>query len=189
MPHTTQSFVDLDHDLRGLTIPAQLEELLPHMTSVSMNHSFWDSTKKFTDHLSLVVLWNRIECLLNNVTTESIHAERENIAVNGVGDRNDLIRCAVLEAALDQEVAEAVDHQRVSLIDDGLDDFVLLLCSANLELLLKKDRSLLIIAANDLIDDVFPITRNRLVQETTIVHGLERSDVSRTSGIVRLDDI
>ena len=42
----------------------------------------------------------------------------------------------MLEAALDQEVTEAVDHEGIGLVDDGLDNVKLLLGSADLELLL-----------------------------------------------------
>jgi len=45
----------------------------------------------------------------------------------------------MLKAALDEEVAKAVDHQGISLSDDGLDDLILLLRSADLELLLQED--------------------------------------------------
>lgn len=42
-------------------------------------------------------------------------------------------------------------------MDDGLNDLVLLLSSANFELLLQEDRSLLIIVADDLVNDVLPV--------------------------------
>jgi len=42
----------------------------------------------------------------------------------------------MLEAALNEEIAKAVDHQGVRLGNDGLNDFELLLCSADFEFLL-----------------------------------------------------
>ncbi len=164
MPHTAKSLVDLEHDLRWLPAPAQLKEFLPDMTSIAMDDCFWDTTKEFTNHVSFMGFRNRIKRLLDNMTTESIHAEGNNIALNTIGDRNDLIRCAVLEAALHQEVAEAVDHEWIRLVDNCINDLKLLFYSANLELLLEKDRSLLIIAANNLIDNVLPVAGNRLVE-------------------------
>ena len=62
------------------------------------------------------------------------------------------------EAALNQKVAKTVDHQWVGLSNDGLDDIELLLDCAYLQFLLQKDRSLLIVVANNLVHDVTPIT-------------------------------
>lgn len=75
----------------------------------------------------------------------------------------------MLEASLDQEVTKAVDHERVGLRDNCLHDVILLLSGSNLKLLLKEDRSLLVIIAHDLVDDVFPVAINRTVEEATIV--------------------
>ena len=63
-----------------------------------------------------------------------------------------------LEAALDQKIAKTIDHQWVGLSNDGLDDIELLLGCAYLQFLLQKDRSLLIVVANNLVHDVTPIT-------------------------------
>lgn len=75
----------------------------------------------------------------------------------------------MLEASLDQEVAEAIDHQGIGLCDNSFNDFILLLRCADLELLLKEDRSLLIIVADNLVNDVFPVAVNGTVKETTVV--------------------
>jgi hypothetical protein len=83
----------------------------------------------------------------------------------------------VLEATLNEEIAKAIDHERICLIDDSFDDLELLLGSPNFQLLLQEDAGLLVIVANDLVDDVFPIAGNRLVQEATIVHWLKGSHV------------
>lgn len=45
MPHAAKSFVDLKHDLWWLATPAQLEEFLPDVASVSMNDSVRDAAK------------------------------------------------------------------------------------------------------------------------------------------------
>lgn len=79
----------------------------------------------------------------------------------------------MLETALDQEVPEPVHHKRISLTHYRFDYLVLLLSSANLELLLEKDRGLLVVSAYNLVDDVFPITRDIFVQETAIVQWLK----------------
>ena len=182
MPHATESFVDLEHDLRWLTTPAEFEQFLPDMTGIAMDDSVRDTSKKLADHIGLVALWDRVESLLDDVAAEGVHAESDDIAMNSLCDSNDLVRGAMLEAALDKEVAEAVDHQRVCLVDDGLDDLELLLSCANLELLLQEYGSLLIIVADDLVDDVLPVAGDRLVKETAIVHGLKRCDIGLAVG-------
>jgi hypothetical protein len=70
------------------------------------------------------------------MTTERIHAQGDDVAMDGVGDSDNLIRSAMLEASLHKDVAEAIDHKWVCLADYGLHDLVLLLCSADFELLL-----------------------------------------------------
>jgi hypothetical protein len=160
MPHSTKCLIDLEHDLRRLPTPAELEQLLPHMTSIAVNDSVRNASKQFPNHISLVVLWNRVEGLLDDVATERIHAESDDVAVNGISNGDDLLRSAVLEAALNQEVAEAVDHERVCLVDDGVDNVIFLVGSADFEFLLQEDGGLLVVAADDLIDNVLPITRD-----------------------------
>ena len=110
MPHATQCLVNIFHDLGWRIAPTQLEQLLPNMACIAVNDSLWDSTEKFMDHDSLVILRNDIERLLNDVAAESIHAQAQGIATDRIGNRDNLFRCAMLEAALDQEVAESIDH-------------------------------------------------------------------------------
>ena len=38
-----------------------------------MDDRLWDAAKELVDHDGLVVFGNRIECLLNDVTTKWIH--------------------------------------------------------------------------------------------------------------------
>ena len=139
MPHATKRFVDLEHDLRWLAAPSELKQLLPDMTSITMDDGVRDPAKKFPNHVSFVAFWNRVEAFLDDVAAKRVHAKSNHIATNSVCDSNDLVWCAMLEATLYKEVAEAVDHQRVCLIDDRLNNFELLLSCANLELLLQED--------------------------------------------------
>ena len=90
-------------------------------------------------HDGLEFFWDTIESLLNHMTAKSIHAEGECISPDRVGNGDDLIWCAVFEAALDEEVAETVGHERKSLRNDGLNDVILLILCAKFELLLEKD--------------------------------------------------
>lgn len=90
-------------------------------------------------HDCLVLLGHTVESLLHNMTSESIHAEIESIAADSLGNLNDLLRSAVLKAALYQEIAKAIDHERVGLLDDSLYDLELGLGHANFELLLQED--------------------------------------------------
>src|ERR1700692_1567555 len=102
------------------------------------------------NHDGLIVLWNRVKCLLDDVTAKCIHGKVQGVASDGFSNLDDLFRSAMLKAALNQEVTEAIYHQRICLSNDGFNNVVLLLCGANLELLLKEDRCLLIIVANNL---------------------------------------
>lgn len=151
------------------------------MASVAVNDCVWNATKQLADHVSLVVLGDRVEGLLDNVAAKGIHAEGQHIAVDGVGNGDDLLWSAMFEAALNEEVAEAIDHQRVCLINNGADDLKLLLSGADFELLLKEDGSLLVVTAHDLVHDILPVAGDSLVKKATVVHGLERSDISRVA--------
>ena len=184
MPHATKSLVDLEHDLRRFATPAELEQLLPDMTSIAVDDSIWDASKQLTDHVSFVVLRHRVESLLDDMTAEWVHTQGDDIAMNGIGDSNDLVWSAVLEASLNKEIAEAIDHERVCLADDGFDDLVLLLCGADLELLLQEDGCLLVIVADDFIDNIFPITRDSFVQKTAVVHRLKWRDIGLAAGVL-----
>ena len=87
------------------------------------------------DHSCLVLLWDAIERFLDNMTAKCIHAESKGVATYSLSDCDDLLRRAMLEAALDQKVAKAIDHERIRLVDDGVNDLILLLDSSNLQFL------------------------------------------------------
>ena len=81
-------------------------------------------------HDGLVIVRHDIEGLLYDMTTKRIHAQTQRIAADGVADSEDLLWCSVIKAALYQEITKAIDHQRISLSDDCLDDVEFLLrCS------------------------------------------------------------
>lgn len=127
------------------------------MAGVAVNNGLGDAAKQLVDHDSLVVLRNRIKGFLNDVAAECIHGEIQCIASNSFGNLDNLLWSTVFEATLNKEVAKAINHQGVGLSNNGLDNIVLLLGGTNLEFLLKKDRCLLIIIANNLIDNVLPV--------------------------------
>ena len=116
------------------------------------------------NHNCLVILRNDVERLLNDMAAESIHAQAQGIATDCIGNGDDLFRCAMLEAALDQEVAESIDHQRIGLSDNSFNNFVFLLYGTNFELLLEEDRGLLVVVTDYLVDNVFPIARNASIK-------------------------
>lgn len=101
-----------------------------------MDDCFRNATKKLVYHDSFVVFWNSIERFLNYMTSKRVHAEAQGISTNGISNSDDLFRSSVLEAALDKEVSESIDHQRVCLRDNGFNNFVLLFDGTNLEFLL-----------------------------------------------------
>jgi hypothetical protein len=45
MPHASKRFVDVAHDLRWRVAPAQLEQLLPNMASIAVDHSLWNTAQ------------------------------------------------------------------------------------------------------------------------------------------------
>ena len=139
MPHAAKGFIDVSHDLWRRLSPSELKKLLPDVARITVNNGLRDTTKKFMNHNGLIVFGNRVKSLLDNMTTECIHGKIQGIASNSLSNLYDLFRASVFEAALNQEVTEAVYHQRIGLSDDSLDDVVLLLSSTNLELLLKED--------------------------------------------------
>lgn len=116
------------------------------------------------NHYRLVFLGDAVESFLNNVATKGIHAESKRVTTDFVGDGDDLLLCAVFEAALDQEVTEAIDHQFIGLGNDGLYDLILLFWRAHFELLLEEDRGLLVVVADDLIHDVLPVAVHVAIQ-------------------------
>lgn len=178
VPHSLESFIDFSHDLGRFTTPAEFEELLPDVAGIAVDDGFGDATKQFVHHDGFVLLRNTVECLLNNVATEWVHAEAEGIATDRICDGNDLFRSAMFEAALDQEISKTVDHQRISLVDDSLNDLILLLSSANLQFLLKENGRLLVIVADNLVNDILPVTCNALIKQPTVVQRLESRNVS-----------
>jgi len=178
VPHAVESLVDVLHDLGRSVGPAELEQLLPDVASVAVNNRLRDAAKKLVDHGGLVLLRNTVESLLNDVAAKWIHAQVESVAADSASNGDDLFRSAVLKAALDEEVAEAVDHESIGLFDDGLDDIILLLLGADLELLLQEDGGLLIVAVDNLVDNVLPVAAHVAVQETAVVHGLGVGEVT-----------
>jgi hypothetical protein len=136
MPHATKCLVNILHNLRGRLGPTKLKQLLPDVAGVAMNNRLGNATKQFVYHDSLIVLRDGIESLLNDMASKGIHGEIQGIATNSFSNLDDLFRGTVFKAALDQEVSKAVDHERISLGNNSLDNVVLLLRSADLELLL-----------------------------------------------------
>ena len=172
VPHATQSLVDILHDLRRGVGPAKLKELLPDMARIAVNHSFRNPSQKLMDHYRLVLLWNGVKCLLDHVAAEGVHRKTESIASDGLRNFDNLLRRAMLKAALDEEVSEAIDHQWIGLGDDCFDNVILLLRRANLQLLLEEDGCLLVIVADDLVDNVLPVAVDIAVKKATIVQRL-----------------
>ena len=129
------------------------------------------------NHDSFVVFWYSVKSLLNNMASKSIHTETQGVTTDSVGDSDDLLRRSMLEAALHEEIPEAIHHQWVSLSDNGLDDFILLFNSADFEFLLKEYRRLLVIVAHDLVNDILPVTCYCSVKEAAIVERLHRRNV------------
>lgn len=87
----------------------------------------------------------------------------------------------MLEATLDEEIAEAVDHKRIRLVDDSVDDLKLLVGCGDLELLLKEDGGLLIVVADNLVDDVLPVAAHATVEKAAIVQRLGSVEVGRAT--------
>lgn len=104
-----------------------------------MDDRLRDAAKQFAHHRGLELLRDTVESLLDNVAAESVHAQRHRVSTDSVSDSLNLVLRTMLKTTLNQEVSEAVDHQLVSLCDDGIHDCVLLLGRANLQLLLKED--------------------------------------------------
>lgn len=172
VPHTTQGIIDILHDLRRRVTPAQLKELLPDMASIAVDHCLGNAAEKLMNHDSLVVLRDRVKCLLNNMAAKGVHGEAESVSADSLCDLDNLLGGAVLEATLDQKVAKAVDHQRECLLSNGLDNVEALLGSTHLELLLKKNGRLLVVAGDDLVNNVALITVDITVEQATVVQRL-----------------
>ena len=157
VPHTAKSLVDIAHDLRWGVTPAEFEQLLPHMAGIAVNDGLRDTTKQLVDHGRLVFLWHAVKSFLNDMATESVHAQGKRITTDSLSDGNDLLLRAMLEAALYKKVAKAIDHESIRLGDDRFDYLILLLGCTNFELLLEEYGGLLIVVADDLVDDVLPV--------------------------------
>jgi len=63
----------------------------------------------------------------------------------------------MLKTALNEKVAESVYHQRIRLADNCLDNVVFLFSRTHFELLLQENGRLLIVVANYLVHNVFPV--------------------------------
>lgn len=189
MPYAAQSFVDLNHDLRRLAAPAELKELLPNMARVPVDDRFRDSTQKLVHHDSFVLLRHTIEGFLDHMAPKRIHTQSERVPSDRIGDGDNLFGSSMLKAALNQEVTETIDHERVRLLHNCLDNIVFLLCGTDLEFLLEKDGSLLVIVAHNFVHNVFPIARYVLIEKTSIVEWLKRRDVSLNGVSIGLDEL
>lgn len=155
------------------------------MAGIPMNHSFRDSAEELMHHDRLVILWNTIKSLLNDVASKRIHTQAQCVASDRIRDGDNLVRCSMLEATLNKEVAKAVYHQGVCLANNSLDDVKLLLRCAHFELLLQENGCLLIIVANNFVHNVFPVAGDILVEEASIIEwfkgrnvGLHRASTS-----------
>src|SRR6478735_358505 len=106
------------------------------MAGVAMNDRLWNSSQQFGNHDCLEILWDRIECLLDNMTAKGIHGEIQSVSPNSFSYVDNLVRCAMLKASLHQEITKPVNHQWVGLCYDRIHDLKLLLRSSDLEFLL-----------------------------------------------------
>lgn len=189
VPHTAQGLVDELHDLGRSLTPPQFEQFLPNVAGISMNDRLGDTTKEFVDHDSLVVLRNRIECLLDDVAAKWIHREVERVSTDGFSNLDDLLRGAMLEAPLDKKVAKAIDHEWISLGNNGLNDVEFLLWCSHLELLLEEYRCLLVIVADNLVNNILPVAVDAAVKETAVVQGLSGRQIGLPLGSYGLNDL
>ena len=62
------------------------------------------------NHDGLVLLGHAVKGLLDDVASESVHAQVQSVATDSLRNQHHLLRRAVLEAALDKEIAEAINH-------------------------------------------------------------------------------
>ena len=183
VPHPTKCLIDVLHDLRRRISPSQLEEFLPDVAGVAMNDGLGYTTQQLMDHDGLEFFRDGIECFLDHVTAKGVHAQAQCVATDGISNGNDLLWGAVLEATLDQEVAKAVDHQRVGLCDNGFDDLIFLFYSADFEFLLQEDGCLLVIVADDLVNDILPVAGHASIKKASIVEWLHWLHVHRARRI------
>lgn len=142
------------------------------MASIPVNDSLRYAAQKLMDHHGLVVLGNRVKGFLDNMAAKGIHRQAEGVSTNGLSNLDDLLGSSVLEATLNQEVSEAVDHQRMGLKDNGIHNLILLVGRTDLKLLLEKDGGLLIVVANNLVNNVLPVAVDIAIEQAAIVQGL-----------------
>jgi hypothetical protein len=116
-----------------------------------------DAAKKLTHHDGLELFRYTIEGFLDYMASESVHAQCHSIATNRICNALDLLRGSVFETPLNEKVAETVDHQLISLSNNSINNRMFLLCSADFEFLLQKDRCLLIVIADNLVNNILPI--------------------------------
>ena len=150
------------------------------MTCVPVNDSLWDPAQELMNHDCLVVFWDRIKSLLDDVAPKRVHGKTQSVSADSLRDFDDLLGGSVFKATLDQEVSKTIDHQRICLSHNRLHDFVLLFRGANLELLLQKDGGLLVIAADNLVNNILPVAVHITVQQTAVIEGLSWSEIGLT---------
>lgn len=56
------------------------------MARVTVDDGLWDATQQLVNHDSLVLLGHAVESLLDNMASESIHAEVQGVATDCLGD-------------------------------------------------------------------------------------------------------
>lgn len=61
------------------------------------------------------------------MASKRIHREAESVTTNGFSNLDNLLWRSMLEATLDQKVAKAIDHQRIGLGSNRLDNVILLI--------------------------------------------------------------
>lgn len=110
MPHAFQSLIYFEHDLRGLITPAKLEQFLPNMACIAMDHRFGDSSKKFMHHHGLVFFGDTVKGFLDDMASKRVHAEAQSIASYRIRDGNYLFRRTMFKASLHEKIPESVHH-------------------------------------------------------------------------------
>lgn len=131
------------------------------------------------DHDGLIVFGDRVKGLLDDMATKRVHRQAECMTANGLSNLDYLLGSTMLKAPLNQEVAETVDHQGMSLDNNGVNDLVLLLGRSDLELLLQEYRGLLVVDAYDLVHNVLPIASSVAIEKAAVVQGLGRGQIRR----------
>jgi hypothetical protein len=73
MPHALQRLIHVLHDLGWGLCPAKLEQLLPDMACIAVNHRLRDAAEQLINHDCLVVLWDRVKGFLDHMAAEWVH--------------------------------------------------------------------------------------------------------------------